>query len=277
MEKTFAVIGGDRRQPYLADLLKEEGWQVALWGVPGRADTKDLERVLDADYILLPLPLSRDGVTVTGTALPLEQLWRSLRPEQLILAGQLPSEQAAAAAGLRVVDYFAREELTVANAVITAEGALQLAMEELDVTLWGLSCLILGHGRIGRLLTQRLTALGAEVTAMARKPAERVWIRAEGARAVSPEQLSEVLGGARLLLNTIPSCILDDGLVGRLDSRCLVIDLASRPGADTAALKARDIRQIWARGLSAKAAPATAAAAVRDAVIHILQERGEIV
>lgn len=277
MEKMFAVIGGDRRQPYLADLLTEEGWRVDLWGVPGRADTKDLEEVLAADYILLPLPLSRDGMTVTGTALLLEQLWRSLRPEQLILAGQLPPEQAAAAVGIRLVDYFAREELTVANAVITAEGALQLAMEALDVTLWELPCLILGHGRIGRLLTRRLTALGAAVTAVARKPSDRVWIRTEGARAVSPEQLSEVLGGARLILNTIPSRILDAELIGCLNPQCLVIDLASRPGMDAVALEARGVRQIWARGLPAKAAPATAAAAVRDAVIHILQERGEIV
>ena len=53
--------------------------------------------------------------------------------------------------GLRVFDYYAREECMVANAVPTAEGAVQVAMEELPFTLHSARVLILGFGRVGKL------------------------------------------------------------------------------------------------------------------------------
>lgn len=51
----------------------------------------------------------------------------------------------------------------IMNAVPTAEGAIQIAMEQTDVTLHGLPVLVIGHGRIGSLLARRLAALGAKV------------------------------------------------------------------------------------------------------------------
>lgn len=37
--------------------------------------------------------------------------------------------------GIKTVDYFEREELNVLNAVPTAEGAVQIAMEEMASTI----------------------------------------------------------------------------------------------------------------------------------------------
>lgn len=80
---------------------------------------------------------------------------------------------AAAEKGLTLLDYFAREELTVANAAITAEGAIQTAMERLDRTIWGMDCLVLGFGRIGKLLCRRIQGLGGHAAVFARKPQDR--------------------------------------------------------------------------------------------------------
>ena len=58
--------------------------------------------------------------------------------------------------------------------------------------------------------------------------------------------------------------------------RCVVIDVASDPGGvDHAAADALGIQVIWARGLPGRVAPATAAQVIRDAIYHILEERGE--
>ena len=62
--------------------------------------------------------------------------------------------------GLTIQDYFAREELAVANAVPTAEGAVQLAMEHLPITIHGARVLVVGFGRVGRTTAQRFQALG---------------------------------------------------------------------------------------------------------------------
>ena len=45
----------------------------------------------------------------------------------------------------------------------TAEGAIQLAMEELPITLHGARVLVIGYGRLGRVLADRLAGLGREL------------------------------------------------------------------------------------------------------------------
>ena len=168
MNKSFGVIGGDRRQAELARLLAGDGHSVCTYGLdrwkPVGADT--LDHAASADVVILPLPLCRgDGVlNCEEGAVPTADLFRRLRPCQRILAGQVRPQQRREAEelGLTVEDYFLREELAVANAAATAEGAVQTAMERLDRTLLGLDCLVLGFGRIGKLLSCRLHGLGAQ-------------------------------------------------------------------------------------------------------------------
>ena len=142
MNKTFGVIGGDRRQAELARLLAEEGRTVWTSGVAGCPDLP--AQAAAADVVILPLPLCReDGILNSETEdLPTSALFRRFSPGQLLLAGQVrPAQQIEAEnCGLTLVDYFQREELTVANAAATAESALQIAMEHLDRTLLGMEC-----------------------------------------------------------------------------------------------------------------------------------------
>lgn len=108
-----------------------------------------------------------------------------------MLAGQIKPQQLQEAAkrGLLLEDYFLREELTIANAAMTAEGAIQVAMENLDRTLLNMECLVIGFGRIGKLLSHRLHGIGAKVSATARKREDLAWIRAYGWRALDTEHL----------------------------------------------------------------------------------------
>ena len=277
MHRTFGVIGGDRRQEALAALLRAEGHTVWTYGVG--EETGSLDRTAAAEVVLLPLPLCReaDAVNCVGGELTAGALFRRFRPEQLLLAGQVkPAQQVEAAAlGLRLEDYFLREELTVANAAVTAEAALQVAMERLDRTLLNMECLVLGFGRIGKLLSCRLHGLGARVSAAARKPADRAWIRAYGWQALDTNGLAGRLSGFGAVFNTVPAPLLDRELLAELPGRCLVVDLASTPCADAAAAEALGITYIQARSLPGRVKPASAAAAIWEAVSHILIERGD--
>lgn len=161
------------------------------------------------------------------------------------------------------------------KAVPTAEGALQVAMEHLPVTLRGAECLVLGYGRIGKLLAHRLQGLGARVTVAARKYADLAWAEAYGCRALPISGLSGTLGRMQVIFNTVPSLILDRGLLSEAAPSCLCVELASRPGIDLEAAEELGLTAIWARGLPGKTAPVTAAAAIRDTLYHILEERGE--
>ncbi len=282
MKKCFGVIGGDRRQAELARLLAADGHEVATYGLdrwkPGGEGT--LDQAAGADVVVLPLPLCKaDGVlNCEEGSMPTRELFQRLEPGRLVLAGQVKPRQReeAAACGISLRDYFLREELTVANAAATAEAALQVAMERLDRTLLGMDCLVLGFGRIGKLLCSRLHGLGARVTAAARKPADLAWIRAYGWRALETGALDGQLGAFGAVFNTIPSLVLDEPLLSQLPKTCLCVDLASVPGMDLAAAEALGLSQVWARSLPGRLVPCTAAEAVRDAITYIiLEERGD--
>jgi dipicolinate synthase subunit A len=272
---TFGLIGGDRRQAELARLLAADGHDVRTHGLDSwkPVGAVSLDEAAAADVVILPLPLCKgDGVLNCETdPMPTADLFRHLRPGQRLLAGQVKSRQHQEAAdhGLTLEDYFLREELTVANAATTAEAAIQVAMERLDRTLLGLDCLVLGFGRIGKLLSYRLHGLGARVTATARKPEDRAWIRAYGWWALETGGLDGKLGHFGVVFNTIPSMILDGPLLAQLPKRCLCVDLASKPGMDQTA--AEGLNFVWARSLPGRLAPYTAAAAIRDAVYYLLE------
>ena len=275
MNKTFGVIGGDRRQAELSRLLAGEGHCVRTYGLdrwkPVGTDT--LDHAAAADVVILPLPLCKgDGVlNCEEGAVPTADLFRRFRPRQRILAGKVRPQQRREAEemGLTVEDYFLREELAVANAAATAEGAVQTAMEHLDRTLLGMECLVVGFGRIGKLLSHRLQGLGARVTATARKPEDLAWIRAYGYQAAETGSLDGCLSAFGAVFNTVPSLVLTGPLKAQLPQECLLIDLASVRGIE-AGPDGPEV--LWARSLPGQLTPQSAAAAIRDAVHYILLE-----
>ena len=162
--RNFWVVGGDQRQVWLARLLAEDGHTVHTYALDLPPDAGDgpvarssLERIDRADCVVLPLPVAGEGLTLHAplapAAPPLAQVLDRLTPGQVLCGGRVdPAVQALAGArGLTIHDYFAREELAVANAVPTAEGAVQLAMEHLPITVHGARTLVLGFGRVGRM------------------------------------------------------------------------------------------------------------------------------
>ena len=284
MRPAISILGGDLRQVYLARLLSEDGWKVTTWGLEkgGGDGGAPLDQALEGDILLLPMPVCRNGMLhlpLTDTELEAERLWARLRYDQLLLGGMTGdlSRRLMADYGLTLLDYYDREETQVANAVPTAEGALQLAMESADRTLHDSRCLIIGYGRIGRLLADRLLALGAEVTVSARKYGDLAWIEAWGCRGVQTGALTGQLDRFDLIFNTAPALILDGTRLRETREDCVIIDLASAPGGvDLEAAKRLSRRAIPAPGLPGQVAPRTAAAALQARVYHILEERGEL-
>ena len=277
MNKTFGLIGGDRRQAELVRLLKEKGNTVWTYGVPGLPDA--LDQAAAADVVILPLPLCREEgmLNCEAAALPTAALFRRFRPDQLLLAGQVrPAQQMEAEQrGLTIVDYFQREDLNVANAAATAEAALQTAMEHLDRTLLDMNCLILGFGRVGRATGQRFAALGARVTVAARRYDQLAWAQAMGLGAEHLEQLGGCLCGYDLIVNTVPAQVLGRKELEDVKEDCLILDLASKPGGgDRGAGGARGLTVIWCLSLPGKVAPVTAGAAIQHTIYNMLHESG---
>ena len=270
----FGIIGGDRRQEELLALLRRDGYTVAACGVAGEMDW---DAAVAAEVVILPLPLCKEGDTlnIEGPRRGAGALFRQLRRDQLILAGQVKPAQAALAAelDLKLVDYFQREELTVANAAATAEGTVQVILEHLERSLLGSQCLVLG---IGKLLCHRLTAMGTRVTAAARRPESLAWARAYGYETADIGRLEGNLGAFDVVVNTVPEPVFGADRLRELKPDCLCVDVASVQGIDLSAAEALGLECIWARGLPGKLMPKTAGAVIRDTVYTIIKEQGVI-
>ncbi len=282
----FAVIGGDMRQAKLAELLIKDGHEVSAYAVDklkiARATRHEKlsEAVKDAECVILPLPATSSvGVVNTpfsGATLTLRQVFSVISQGQTVCAGRVTEDmrELAEEAGAPLYDYFKREELIISNAASTAEGAVQIIMEETPYTLAGAKCLVIGFGRIGRLLAHKLKALGADVAVSARKHADIAWIKAYGYGAENTERLGGRLAGFNVIVNTVPARILNEELLRQVPADCLCLDLASKPGGmDFRAASELGLHAIWALSLPGEVAPVTAGRSIRDTIYNILREK----
>lgn len=279
-EKNIWVVGGDRRQVYLAQLLKDDGHTVHTVGLGEKESA--LDDMALAHCVILPLPvLGKNGrihTPLSKEKIDLSQVLDHMRPGQVLCGGMVSPEvrEAGEGVGLQVFDYYAREECMVANAVPTAEGAVQVAMEQMPFTLHSARVLVLGFGRVGKLTAHRMRALGARVTVAAADYGDLAWAAAYNYESIRLEELACELGGFQLIVNTIPACVLDARRLAWADPKVFILDLASAPGGvDLNRGEELGLHILQAPGLPGRTAPVTAAAAIRDSIYHILWELEE--
>jgi dipicolinate synthase subunit A len=289
-----AFLGGDERQIFAAKVLLKKGLEVALFGLqdlkkhsmpPFFTFTNIEECVLWADAIILPLPASLDGVHLNCSSkefgtVRLSAILQCKTP-RLLLGGKLPHSflEEAFKKNVTCIDYFDSEELQLRNALPTAEGAIYLAMQELPVTLFGTSAAVVGYGRIGTMLAQRLKALGMRVYVYARRREALVLAELQGMIPMplfgggKDSSLSNLPNECRVLFNTVPVPLMGKEVLERIPKDCVLIDLASFPGGiDQDAAKALGIRSVWGTALPGKCAPESAGSLIGETLFSILEE-----
>lgn len=228
------VLGEDRRMDYAAAALRKTGCEVSREGLPAASDV-----------MVLP---------VRGGNVSEEQLQAAAERGCTIIGGMLSVR------GERCFDYMKDEAFLYENARITAEGAAILLGTHLDGTLYGCDVGIVGMGRIAECLCMILGALGARVTVYARRPEVLARARAMGAESVcfSGKLPAEAVRHA-VLINTVPSILLDGAVLGQATSGLVYLELASAPGGiDRGVAERCGVRYINGQGLPGKYAPRAA-------------------
>ncbi len=266
-------IGGDSRMEYAARRL---------------AETHKVSRLGDEckgafDAIVLPLPLTRDEKTI---AIPnsspmtfdkLGEIIGELADEHtLVLAGGKSNvlNKICENIGCELVNYFARETLTLQNAALTAEAALCLLSQSGDGALLNSDSLILGSGRIAVFLGKRLQTCGAHVTFAARSPEKRTLLKLFGYEAITLDDVHKQLYKFDYVVNTIPVQIFGEEMFYSMKKQAVYMELASLP-EQKAIFEHYGINYIFAGGLPGRYSPKAAGEFIAEAVEEEIKSRGK--
>ena len=240
-KEKILIVGGDLRIAKAADSLVKDGWDVLTYGLDsadtGAPKADSLSQALsERSIVLLGLPCYKDDHLINApfgqNDIAFKDLFSQMKKNQVLLGGMITQKVADLADLYNVsyIDYFKREELNVYNAVPTAEGAIEIALSELPITLHGANVLCIGYGRIGRVLCKLLSGFGANVCATSRKCEGLAWITSMGHKALHTSKIADGIEKYDLIFNTIPYHVLTQKELKKLNPNCLVIDLASKPG-----------------------------------------------
>lgn len=286
MPKNIIIAGGDERFISVANILSKDGFNV---GMTAFRKNKEFEKNIafyesfynaeNADYIILPLPVTKDKLTLFAPLcdeeIYLHDLFDRIKEGTHVFCGIADEsiKKSAEKYKFNVIDYFSDEALTILNCIPTAEGAINIAIKSTPYTLFGSNCLVLGFGRVGKILAKSLYALGANTFVEARKKSDLAWIKALGYNSVPLDTLKDEIEKFDIIFNTVPHKILDKDLLSNMKKECVIIDLASFPyGVDIDFVKQNKIKYILASALPGKVAPSFAGKIIAETIENLIYD-----
>ncbi|HHV62313.1 MAG TPA: dipicolinate synthase subunit DpsA [Firmicutes bacterium] len=268
----IAVLGGDYREIELIREFLSQGAKVKAIGYPPMPELAGVEMVStiwDAIRGSDVIVVGMGGLDVGGKVRTLDSSVNLQITEEVlsVIPPNVPFfigiarprlKEFARKHNVRLIEVTEQDDVAILNSIPTAEGAIQIAMEELPITIHGCNAIVIGLGRVGMTMARTLIALGARTTVVARNPAQLARAEEMGARPVPLSDLKDIVGQADVIFNTVPAVVLTESVLRMMRPNVLIIDLASHPGGtDFEAAAKLQIKAILALGLPGKVAPKT--------------------
>lgn len=287
MDKNFLVIGGDLRIVKLVNMLADKNI-IYTYGLENskeldgndniiKCNKIDEEVIQKNNVIIGPTPFSKDGINIyapyANTEIKIKDIIEKCKNKHLI-SGSIKDDvlETSKKNNIKITDIMKNEELAILNCISTAEGAIEVAMRETDTIIHGSNVLILGFGRIGKVLSKKLQGLSCKVTCAARKQEAFAWINAYGYNSININEMGKELEQFNIIFNTVPHLILTKEKLKYLNKKCLLIELASKPGGiERKEAEKSNIKVVEALALPGKVAPTTTAEFMKDVIFESLE------
>lgn len=285
----FAVIGGDNRQLFLADLLSQKNVKTCYYGLtpcalPSRyipcfmnetitASSSLKEALTSAKIIIGPTPFCKDKMYITSATdlgILIDEFMENTTPNQTVYAGAIPSSVLSRAKtnDLNYIDIMEWEPVSMLNAIATAEGAICEAIRHSIINLQGSNVLLLGFGRCGQILAKKLAALDANIYVCVRKPEVLSLANAYGYHGFLIDQLEGNVSKFNFIFNSIPAMVLTKTILKKISYETAIIDIASSPGGvDFNYANDHCYNAGLYLGLPGKMSPKTSAKILLDAIL----------
>lgn len=258
MSICVTLLGGDERELELAGRLEEGGFKVKMVGFDRYAykipfPVVSLQEGLQfARAVIAPLAGTDDQGVLYATharenIILNEKTMSTLKPGTPFFIGKARPflQEILKKLKVKVIEVGDMDEVAILNSIPTGEGAIQVAMEETNITIHNSQCLVIGFGRCGITLARMLDALGARVTVAAR---DRVSLARAWEMGIDPLLLAEMenkVDRFEIVFNTVPAMVLDQEVIQRMNPETVIIDIASSPGGTN--FEAAEKRGIKAR------------------------------
>lgn len=238
----FAFIGGDMRQIYMVNELISKGHSVIIYGLS--SDYLDntcslaptlIEAVLSSKIIVLPIPITKDGIHIISnsqTTILLDELLNYITSEHSIYGGCLTESllNTCVTYNIPYHDFMEQEEIILYNSIATAEGAIAEAITSSNINLHDSACLIMGYGRCGRTLAQKLKYLCKSTDVTARNKEQLAVAHSNLLGTVMLNVLQDSIDKYDFIFNTIPALVLTKDLIKKTKPSVIIIDISSNPG-----------------------------------------------
>lgn len=158
-----------------------------------------------------------------------------------------------------IITMMDHDEIAIYNSVPTAEGTVYYIMKHTEHTIHNANIHVIGAGRCGETLAKSLRNLGANVTVSSRNPSLIARLFQSGIKTVDLDWLT--LREADVIVNTVPTMMLDKQKLGQVKKDVYIADIASAPGGvDFVAAEEFGIKAHLLPALPGIVAPKTAAA-----------------
>ena len=285
MEKNISIIGGDLRMVKLAIFLSENN-KIKTYGLEDSDEIQRNERIQkcdsieqalrEVDFVIGPIPFSSNMKTINAPFfnkdITINELIQNFN-SKIFIAGNISKDILEIMEGknIKVIDIMKQEEMVILNTIATAEGTIEVAMKNTEKIIHGSNVLVLGFGRVGKIVAEKFANLLSNVTCAVRKNIDKAWIEAYGYQSMDINNLCN-LENFDIIINTVPYCIIQENELKQMRKDVLLIDLASTPGGiDREAVKKQNKKFVWALSLPGKVAPVTTAKYIKDTIYNILE------
>lgn len=288
MKNRYLVLGGDLRNIKLAGMLADDGNRVYSFGQDRSDEILDDGRIEKctslktamekAQVIIGPVPFSSNEDFINAPfahdKIMIDDLMKTNKGK-IFISGSIKDDlkKKLDEKYMEVIDIMKRDDLAILNTIATAEGTIEVAIKNTDKILQGSRVLILGFGRVGKIVANKFSKMSAIVTCAARKVSDLAWIKAYGYNSLNINDMLYDLKEFDIIINTVPQTILRERELKHIDAEALLIDLASSPGGiDGKIAKSMGLNFIWALALPGRIAPSSSAKFIKDTVYTILEE-----
>ena len=282
-------LGGDKRQLEIINHLFLNGHKIDVVGYE-KANLNDeiSKKVIDeiniSDYKVVFLPISgvKDDFLVAcdfsddKIKLP-KNLFCDLDNKSLIFTGIHTKnlDEMLKIADKNVIALMDEADVKKANSIPTVEGIIGDLVYNTDYTINGANIFILGYGNVGTVLTEKLKALGANITVGVLLFEEYKKLTDNNVNCIYTNNkllMNQVMQDNEIIINTVPDLIINKDYLKVVNKNAYILDISSDPhGVNFDSANELQIKNKLLLGIPAKVAPKTAGQILVNKIDSILE------